>query len=375
MKISQILTFSFFAVLSALSPLQADLNDIKDEFVRMAVKCRGDFSQIEKNERNIAIRYCNASIETLENDWKGKAENWENLAQGLERYSPNAQIMRASQDLPKLLRRLEPSYQTQVTMWSDRLKFLMTETTKTELAHLPFTIETDGEILRTPSLKDELSHLKKDLTTLINFMSDLTEISNCTMSTKLEEQNNVDSTIGAYRQYIKDLKGHTIQEADSKFISNAELLRLKIECIKTFNGYIIGFFEKHSAQVPDLAGVFEALKTRYLNLFSILKYLSPTIDENYYLDIFIQPSNFSFSSTSSTILSRYEENNKKHTHQVEAINSLIQAHRLIEASRRSSLIRSASLPEGSETLTRRMGELLKRNSGMGTPTKASGSQE
>lgn len=200
MKVSQILTISFFAVLSAFSSLQAGLDEIKDEFVRMAIKCRGDFSQLEKPDRDIAIKYCNASIEALEKDRKGQAENWKNLASGLEKYSPNAQIMRSCQDLPKLLRRLDDTYQTQLNMWSDRLKFLTTETANSELTHLPFTIETDGEILRTQSFKDELAHLKKDITTLINFMSDLEEIADCKMSTKLEEQNNVDSSIKTYKQ-------------------------------------------------------------------------------------------------------------------------------------------------------------------------------
>lgn len=185
-------------------------------------------------------------------------------------------------------------------------------------------------------------------------------------------------------KYIKKIKEDKNkedknQEFDSTFVSKTEQLRLKIESTRTFNGFIIGFFATHSAQVPDLAGVFEALKTRYLNLLSILKHLSPTIDENYYLDIFKQPSNFSFSNIASTISSRYEENDKKHTHQVNAINRLIQAHRLIEALRRSSPTRSASLPSITEpqgnyspnTISKRIGEVLRRNSGIGTPPKAS----
>jgi len=288
----------------AISPSDP-LSQVSDKFAQTAIKYRGKFDFASDEEREHMKGDCQRRQKRAFALLGDAAHTWESLTHGLEEDSLSRRVMRTCEELPEVLTNMPLCISQEMGTWTERLKFLAAGTEPHPAAYLPFSIQTDGELLRSEDFKKKLQILRAALVTLGNFLSDLAEISETGILTKLDIKKS-QGAIAKFEENIENF-GHNSTDAliEKEALDALIHIRNIISGTYKFSGSIINFCEKYSPDMENLDKTSRVLRKIYLNHFQTLRYLSPTLDTEYYLGILDRLPRIKFAEVVSRILEKY----------------------------------------------------------------------
>lgn len=360
MRFLQAILVVAFATLSFTLPLQSNPKDLEDAFVLLALQKRGDFSSIEKSERDEILRFCSKHHHELDKLAQETSTLLKQLTMLFQTYSPEGQILRTCLDLPKIIEEIERGFPSELQVWKDRLKYMTMERTNTQLSHYPFDIDAEGTLSATHEFKAELANLKKQLQCLINFTADLKDIFAGGIANKTEAY---DEDIRIFSAELLTLKNKLDHRVDPARIQKMKNRPLAISGTITFNDKIIGFCREAGGSLAALDKVFERLKERYASLVKILKEIEPDTNANDYFGIFADTQDFiGFHGIAQEILEKYLPLQKDLSKKLKCVENQLTIHHLLEAKARSTIKSAPTTDSSPEAL---IAETVRRHSSSG----------
>ena len=383
MRLLQVILIVAFATLSITLPLQSNSEDLDDVFVRFAIQHRGNFQNIEREDRLEILKFTNAQHNQVEKLCADTSDALKVITECFKLYSPQGQILRTCLSLPKTLEDLSPGFTSELIKWKDRLRFLVTEKTNLELAHLSIRFNAEALPSVTDEFKSDLNILQKQLQCLINFTADLKDIFAGGIANKTEAY---DEDIRIFSAELLSLKNNLDHRVDPTLIQKMTNRKLAISGTITFNEKILGFCRDAGDSLAALDKVFESLKVRYTSVVKILKAIEPYTNEDDYFGIFAGTQGFvGFHGIAQEILEKYLHLQKDLSKKFKRVENQLTIHHLLDAKARSTIKSAPTTDLSTEALIaepvrrhsssgglreRMIGVLKRRESSTGTPESA-----
>ena len=310
--------------LKSVTPEISDpLSEVRDKFAQIGIKYRGEFDLAPAGERKEMELDCQHRQKRAFSLLGNAAHTWESLTKGLQEDSLSRRVMRTCEELPEVLTNMPLYISQEMGMWTERLKFLVGGAEPHTTAHLPFSIQEDGELLRNEEFKKKLQTLRTAIITIGHFLSDLAEISESGILSKVDITKS-QGAIAEFEENIENFgQNSTAERIEQEALEALTRIGHIISGTYKFSGSIIIFCEKYNQDMGNLDLTFRTLRKIYINHFRTLRYLSPTIDENYYLGIFDGFPPITFAEVAPAILEKYKEPHRELGEMEQKINWLI----------------------------------------------------